>query len=173
MFTLLTSTYVNPVSAATYQICGYEWASSSIKYYYDNYNSSRFVSFLNNAASVWNSSGVSNARLSYQYGSGIYCTEGYYPNAQDDGWSYISWNSNGIITSASLVINSGATITWNNDNALRSVFVHEFGHNLSLDENWPLQCVMNTYTWGNQSRYGSFSIYSPQLVDVTAVNTVY
>ncbi len=173
MFTLLTSTYLKPVNAATYQICGYQWPSSSISYYYDNYNSSRFKSFLNDAASVWNSSGVSKARLSYNYGSGVYCTEGYYPNAQDDGWSYIYWDSKGIITSASILINTAATTTWNNDYALKSVFVHEFGHILSLDENWPLECVMNTYTWGYLSRYGTFGIYKPQPVDVAAINTVY
>lgn len=162
---------LSTASVSAYNICGYNWSNKSIKFYYDSFNSTRFKNMIDKAASVWNASGI-DASLTYQSGSGAYCVEGYYPNATWDGISYISW-SNYLITSATLVLNTGISVTWNNDNALQSVAVHEFGHIICLDENYPLECVMNTNTWGELSRFGHYRIITPKPIDVAAVNSVY
>jgi hypothetical protein len=159
-------------SAYAYNLCGYEWSSSSIKYYYDSYPSTRFKTYIGLGASAWNSTSM-HASLTNQYPNGAYCAETSNPNATWDGISYVSWDANGYVTSASIVLNTAVTQTWNNDAALKSVAVHEFGHILSLDENGTSQYIMNDCTWGAYSRYGTYKLTTPQSMDVTGVNQIY
>ena len=171
---LLVSSLLLSISKPTYayNLEGYHWSSSAIKYYYEDYDSSRFRYFIELGAAAWNSQSI-NASLTNSYGLGVFCGESYSPSAGWDGICYISWDNNGYITSASLVLNSGIAQTWNNDGALKSVAVHEFGHILSLGENPGLVCIMNDATWGPQSRYGTYGLTTPQPIDVGGVNYIY
>ncbi|HHU72696.1 MAG TPA: hypothetical protein GXZ21_11785 [Clostridiales bacterium] len=162
----------NITAYAAYNLEPYEWSDSAIKYYYDNYNSTRFKTYIGIAASTWNSESI-NASLSYQYPIGAYCTEVQDPNAAWDGICYISYDSNGYITNATLCLNASISVTWNNDNALKSVAVHEFGHILSLGDNGEMKCIMNDMTWGTNSRYGTYKLTTPQSIDVAGVNYIY
>lgn len=163
----------NSSSAYAYNLYGYKWSSPSIKYYYDNYISTRCKTFIGTAVSTWNSQGT---KISFSFSSTspyVYCSEVSDSNATWDGITYISWGSNGYVTSATVVLNSGVTRTWNNDGALKSVAVHEFGHVLGLDENGTDKCIMNDATWGLQSRYETYSLTTPQKADVDAIKYLY
>jgi YD repeat-containing protein len=175
LLSVMLTTFIlifNCTSAYAYNLCGYEWRSSSIKYYYDNYPSYRFKSTIGQAASAWNSESI-NASLSFQYPDGVYCAEVTSPNATWDGICYIYWDDEGYVTSATLALNSAISQTWDDSGALKSVAVHEFGHILSLDENGTLECIMNDCTWGVNSRYGTYGLTTPQSIDVAGVNMIY
>lgn len=152
-----------------YSKSGYTWSSSTIKYYYDNYNSTRGKSYINTGASAWNSTDVTFTKSgSYN----IYCSEVSNPDASWDGITYLTY-SGSKFKSATLYLNMSKTNTWNNNDALKSVAVHEFGHALGLSHVPNAKVIMNPYTWGTNSRYGTFGITTIQTDDRVGANALY
>lgn len=163
---------ISAFTVSGYSLLGYKNKSSTVNYYYDNYNSSRFKDFVSKGASSWNSAKV-DAKFSYKYASGIVCSETSNSKVSWDGISYYSHNSKNQFTSQSIVINK-AMPAWNTDGALKSVVVHEFGHQLGLDDLYNgSKAVMNGYTYGNNSRYGTYKISAPTTDDKNGVNKIY
>lgn len=156
-------------TAYAYNTVGYTWSSSSINYYYDNYNSSRGKSFIGTGASTWNSTDVTfTNNASYN----VYCTEVSNSKVSWDGLTSYSYSGNRF-TSETLQLNMAITSTWNSDGALKSVAVHEFGHALGLDHVTNGKVIMNPYTWGTNSRYGDFGLTTPQTDDKNGANDLY
>ena len=72
-----------------------------------------------------------------------------------------------------MYINTGIKETWNNDGALQSVAVHEFGHCLGLADNNSTRTIMNGYTFGTGSRYEGYGIILPTTDDENGINNLY
>ena len=70
-------------------------------------------------------------------------------------------------------LNTAYTNTWSSAGARKSVAVHEFGHVFGLDENGSTKTIMNAFTWGSNSRYGSYGLTTPQSDDKSGVNSIY
>lgn len=158
IFSLMISLNVH-----AYNYTGYRWEKTSIQYYYTN-------SIFATGAAAW--SGL-DAKLSY--GSTYYdinCYTVSSPNAAWDGISYIGHDMLHI-NSVTININTAASKTWNNSNAVKSVVAHEFGHALGLDENGSTRTIMNDHTWGTNSRYETYKLTTPQSDDKTGINAIY
>lgn len=166
---LLVGTTI-PALAYTFSVA--RWPSSTIRYYYDNYNSARGKSFIIAGASGWNGTDVSFvAGNAGNYN--VYCTETDNPNVSWDGVTTSYYNSStGYFTSQTLQLNRSKTNTWNNDGALQSVAIHEFGHSLGLSHTNG-RVIMNPYTWGDGSRYGDYGITTIQSDDRNGANARY
>lgn len=161
----------NSVTADAYTTLGLTWSSSTITYYYENYNSNRAKSYFETGASGWSSTDVNFVKgNSANYN--IYCTEVYNENVEWDGLTNHnpSWGIH--FERQVLQLNYASTRTWNNDKALQSVVIHEFGHCLGLDHTLG-KVIMNPYTWGDESRYGAYSIFTIQTDDRNGANALY
>lgn len=162
---------INTVSFAYYTM-GYVWGSSTIRYYYDSYNSSRGRTYFEIGASGW--SGTDVNFISGNAGNyNILCTEVDNSNVAWDGLTNYSY-SGSYFTSQTLQLNRAITNTWNSDEALKSVVIHEFGHCLGLEHDYSLgEVIMNPYTWGVNSRYGDYGISTIQADDINGANALY
>lgn len=154
---------ITAVDVQAYQTIGKRWAKTSINYYYTN---SVFAS----GASAW--SGL-DAKFIYSptyYDVNCYTVSDL--KAAWDGASQIGQNSTHIV-SVTITVNTAASQTWNNSNAVKSVVAHEFGHALGLNENGSSRTIMNDHTWGANSRYGTYGLTQPQADDRAGVNAIY
>lgn len=166
----LTFVY-NQTPIWAYHYLGSKWPSSSIKYNYDNQTSSGYVqTFFGSAANVWSKSDVT-IRKSGSGNDVIYCIQVSEPKESWDGISS-NYKKNGIISYSLIEINKAITKTWNNQGALKSVVVHEFGHTLGLDHTNGA-VIMNPYTWGSKSRYGEYGVTVPASDDIKGINALY
>ncbi len=159
-------------SASAYQFIGFKWNTTAIHYYYDNFVGSRAIQFFSQGATAWNAANV-DATISYGGGNFVYCAVAQYPDVEWDGMVSTSWDPWFYVASQSLILNKSATSTWENDGALKSVVVHEFGHVYGLADNGITRTIMNGYTWGTNSRYGGYSLTAPQPDDINGVNAIY
>ena len=152
----------------------YRWSSSSIQYYYDNWIGSKARSALYNGASAWRATNADATINESPSSSRVYCYVLNDPTGDWDGVTECVMDpSTHYFVSQELILNTGFTETWNNDKALQSVVVHEMGHVFGLDENGFSRTIMNEYTWGDYSRYGTYSLTTPQSDDIAGVNSIY
>jgi Matrixin. len=168
---LITFFSISVSSVSAYVTFPFKWDHSNIKYLYENYNTSRGKAYFASGAATWN---ITNVTLSFGSFSNydILITETYRTDVVWDGFCTIA-NSGNFMTRATIQINMAYTATYNNDGALKSVVVHEFGHALGLDENGNTQTVMNRLTWGTKSRYGTYAISSPKQDDKNGIASLY
>lgn len=157
------------ITASAYSLIGNKWSSSSVTYYYDNYNSSRGQSYITSGATAWN---TTDASLSKSSSYNIYVSEVENPNVTWDGLTTY-YASGGNFTSVTISLNKSQTTTWDDNGALKSVSVHEFGHSLGLNDNGTAKTIMNGYTWGTNSRYGDYGLTAPQTDDKNGINSLY
>lgn len=157
---------------ADHVMLGPLWNKNTVSYYYENFNSSRAKSYFRTGANAWNSTD-----MSFVVGSAsnydIYCGETGRPYETWDGITYWTLDDNGYFASQTLLLNYSYTKTWNDDNALKSVVVHEFGHCAGLDHRSGEKSIMNPTTWGNDSRYEYWGVVVPQTKDINSVNYYY
>lgn len=151
------------MNVQAYNYTGYRWEKTSIKYYYTN-------SIFATGASSWSGLDANFSYSSTYYDINCYTVSS--PNANWDGISYIEHDMLHI-TSVTININTAASQTGNNSNAVKSVVAHEFGHALGLDENGSTKTIMNDHTWGTNSRYGTYNLTTPQADDKSGVNAIY
>lgn len=151
-----------------YNLIGYKWSTNSATYYYDNYNSSRGKTYFKEGATAWNSTDFTFSMGSYS-SRNIFCSETNV-EAQWDAISTTTYNG-AYFVSGTLLVNTTSR-TWNNDGALKSAIVHEFGHCLGLDE-YDAVVIMNSCTWGDNSRYETYKLTTPQSDDKKGVNYLY
>lgn len=154
-----------------YNTLGYIWKSSTIKYYYENFNSVRAKTFINTGANGWSATNV-NFTTGNAGNYNIYCSEVTNSNVSWDGVTTSYYSNDGYFTRQTMQLNRAITSTWNTDGALKSVVTHEFGHCLGLDHSNG-KVIMNPYTWGNNSRYGSYNISTIQQDDKNGANALY
>jgi hypothetical protein len=161
-------------NAFAYQTSGGKWSSAApLKWYYDSYISLATKTAASNAASSWNNVGIPKANFSFSSGGSVYVTEAYDSTTDSDGWTTKTPCITCIYTSATIVINTYITTTYNNSGALQSVMTHEFGHVFGLSHNDGTKCIMISYTWGTGSRYGGYGLTTPQADDVNGVTSIY
>lgn len=158
------------VTAYAYNTLGYKWSSSTIRYYYDSYNSSRAKTYFATGAGGWNDTDV-NFTSGNAGNYDIYCTEVNNANVSWDGLTSHDY-SGSYFAGQILQLNCAQTNTWNSDGALKSVVIHEFGHCLGLDHSLG-EVIMNPYTWGVGSRYGDYGITTIQTDDKNGANDLY
>lgn len=169
---LIFSTLLMP--AAAYKVTGFKWGTKTINYYYDNYVFANAKNAISTATSSWNGSNV-DATLRFSASPiNVSCTDIDEPTAMWDGLTrcYVDPNTK-LFTSQSLLLNMAATETWNSRGALNSVACHEFGHVFGLNENGTTATLMNSYTWGDNSRWEGYGISSPTSDDIRGVNSLY
>ncbi|MGN1126605.1 MAG: matrixin family metalloprotease [Ruminococcus sp.] len=172
LFLVLVMILLSVTTVNCYSLIGCKNKSSKVYYYYDNFNSVRFKNFIVKGGNAWNNANV-DAKLYPKYAKGIVCSETSNANVGWDGLSYCTWDKNKIFVSQSILINK-AKPAWNSDGALKSVIVHEFGHQLGLgDLHLGNKAVMNGYTYGDNSRYGGYKINKPTTDDKNGVNKIY
>ena len=68
---------------------------------------------------------------------------------------------------------NSARESWEDNGALLSVALHEFGHAFGLDDNGTTKTIMNEYTYGYNSRYDTYRLNRTQNDDVNGVNKIY
>ena len=163
--------FASTTTVSAYQLKPYKWNTSSIHYYYDNWVGARAIRFFITGVSAWNSTNA-DATISYGGGNFVYFCVAQSPDAEWDGM-VSTYYSNGYVTSQTLTLNEGITRTWSSDGALKSVIVHEIGHVFCLGDNGTTCTIMNGYTWGDNSRYGGYSLTTPQRDDINGVNAIY
>lgn len=169
---ILLSGIVNVVYA--YNVIGCRWESSTVYYYYDNYNSSRGKAYIDIGAEGWDSTDI-NFIKGTAGNYNIYCSETDNLNVSWDGiTNYTYSGTSGYINDpATIQLNTAKTRTWNDNGALQSVAIHEFGHAVGLAHVENARVIMNPYTWGENSRYEDFGITTIQADDVNGANSLY
>ena|GEM_PF-2480921 len=171
LIAILTFTSITSL-ARDFVRLGPRWGSSFITFSFDNWNSARARTIFTNGAASWNSgTRIDLVRANNISGIDIDIGEGRF-NTAWDGFT-VSISRNGFFQSSIINLNMNATLTWNNDRALLSVVVHEFGHALGLDDNPGTRTVMNGTTWGANSRFQTFNITAPQTGDRNGINSIY
>lgn len=168
---LIMSTLLLPASA--YEKIGPTWSSSTINYYYDNYVASNAKNAIATATSNWNSSNIDATLRFYSSPINVYCSDTNMPNVDWDGLTNMTYSaSTNKFTYQSMLLNSAAR-SWSVTGALASVACHEFGHVFGLDENGTTRTIMNSYTWGTNSRWETYGLTSPTSDDILGVNSLY
>lgn len=160
-----------PVSA--YVKAPYRHKINVIYYYYDNWAGMRAISFYAKGASAWKSK-TTEATIS-QYNSShydVYFSVSQNPNVAWDGLTSTTIDGSGYVVRQSMCLNQSSR-AWNDDGALQSVVVHEMGHVFGLKENGYTKTIMNSYTYGANSRYGTYKLTTPQTDDKNGVNAIY
>lgn len=152
-----------------------KWSSANpLNWYYDNYVSTNTKTASSAGATAWNNVAYSKVKFEFSSGSKIYVTEINDSTVSWDGFSNFSYDSTTKLrTSGIITYNSFYTVTFNNSNALKSVATHEFGHAIGLGDNGTNKCIMNRYTWGTNSRYGTYGYTTPQTDDINGIKALY
>lgn len=172
LLSLLMGSLVYGIANA-YTLIGLRWSTMPVTYYYDSFSHSRTQTSTSHAVSAWNST---DATLNFSATHKIYISNTSNSSVDWDGIAYlvpVSVASN-YLSSVSIVINSAKTATWNSTGARNSVVAHEFGHALGLAHSpYGSANLMNSFTWGTNSRYGHWNIQSPTIDDRNGVNFLY
>lgn len=156
-----------------YNFSGPRWQSSTIRYYYENWNSARAQSYIRIGGNGWNSTDV-NFIQGTASNYNVYCSEVMNPSVDWTGITNSSYNATTMLfVSQTIQLNASKTSTWNNNGALQSVAIHEFGHSLGLAEYPNAAVIMNPYTPGTNSRYGTYGITTIQSDDRNCANARY
>ena len=154
-----------------YQVLGYRWPSSTITYSFSSGMAQRAQAYTTTCAGMWNSSDATLTQVSSGYN--VWVSTVSYSDAEWDGLTDLYLSGGYFTGTAYLRINAGATETWNDNGALRSVVLHEFGHCLGLADLEGERAIMNGFTWGNYSRYGAYGLTTLQNDDLAGVNSIY
>lgn len=160
----------NHLTTYAYEVLGYKWSSSTIRFYYENFNSARAKKYFVIGANGWSSTNV-NFTSGNSANYNIYCNEINYENVAWDGLTNSKYSGK-YFTRQTIQINQAQKKTWDSDGALQSVVIHEFGHGVGLDE-CSGAVIMNPYTWGENSRYGTYKITTIQTDDKKGANAIY
>ena len=160
------------VPVYAYKYTGYKWSNTNVAYYYENYNTARGKKYLQIGAQAWNDTDVT---LSKKSSYNILCSEINKPDVEWDGVTRLEGidKTKKLYLDLVMYINTGIKETWNNDGALESVAVHEFGHCLGLADNNSTRTIMNGYTFGTGSRYEGYGIILPTTDDENGINNLY
>lgn len=142
---------------------GYRWEDSAIKYNYIGW-------MFHSGATSWSGLDATFVNASTYYGVDCYIVSE--PEATWDGKTKIGQNMTHIV-SAIVTINSASSMTWNDNEALKSVASHEFGHVLGLNDVSQECAIMNSATWGEKSRYGTYKLTSPTQDEKNTINSIY
>lgn len=166
-------------SAGAYNLTSFRHKNSKIYYYYDNWIGYKAYYAAGYAANAWRAKTTEaeilhnseNPSRSYE----VTILAGSFPN---EGWDGVTKTEketiNGVIYVKSQTVKyNTASPAWNDENALKSVAVHEFGHVFGLHENNYTRTIMNSYTYGSNSRYETYGLTTPQTDDVNGVNAIY
>ena len=160
-----------PNTVSAYALCGFHWDSYVIRYYYDSSCTSRARTYLNIAVNAWNSRIQLELLAGTSSNHHVRCAETEEVNAIWDGAVY--YNADGeLFYEMTLYLNNGKFDTWNDNGALQSVAVHEFGHVIGLSESSGRK-IMNPKTWGSNSRYEQYGIVLPVSDDIEGADFIY
>lgn len=178
-FAILAILISIPLSTYAYATLVFRHRNPNIYYYYDNWTDPRGVSFFSSGASAWRAKTTEAQILHYSNnpGSGfnVYMSVGNISEVTWDGVTNTNYSTSYpyYVNSQTVTINRAYTSTWNNDGALQSVVVHEMGHVFGLADYGNSRTIMNGYTFGTNSRYGTYGLTVPQADDVNGVNAKY
>ena len=163
--------FASATTVSAYRLLPVKWNTSTIHYYYDNWVGTRAIRFFRTGVSTWNGTNI-DASISYGGDNYVYFCVTLSPDVDWDGMVR-TFYSGSYVTSQTLYLNESQTLTWSNDDALKSVIVHEIGHVFCLDDNGTSRTIMNGFTFGENSRYEGYSITTPQQDDINGVNAIY
>ncbi len=147
-------------SNSTRAVFGEKWASVPVKVYADSSFNATYISQLQQAIAAWNSTRVGTVltyagtiRNPYMV-NGIGVTKAPISTAGTVGNTVLTYTGS-TINKAVVTLNSN--LTFNNGSTtsgtyyLKSVFMHELGHALGLDDNYDSSSIMCGYYTGSTS----------------------
>lgn len=163
--------------ASAYSLLGYRHRVPKVYYFYDNWMSFTARDAMVAGCTAWKSKTTKIVMEGGKSGGSgsldVYVSAGSVPDVDRDGLTSYSWDGDGYFTEVTLGLNS-AKPAWNDENALKSVVVHEIGHVFGLDDLYGgNRAIMNGYTYGDNSRYGTYNLTTPQTDDINGINYLY
>lgn len=162
-------------SAGAYQLTGYRQWNSKIYYYYDNWIGTKAQYAFDSAAAAWRTkttkATIEHCSANPNTGYDVYVLVDDQPNVAWDAKT--SGPTIGTYYDGLMVTFNTAKPTWNDSGALKSAAVHELGHIFGLNENGTTKTIMNYKTYGENSRYETYRLTTPQTDDVNGVNAIY
>ena len=170
--TALSLSITLSMSAGAYVLLGTHHKSSTIYYYYDNWIGANASNAVVSAVNAWRAKTTQATLKPATTTSGytVYISVGNY----DTGWDGLTVsNVVGNEVESQTVIFNMTRKAWNDPEALKSVAGHEFGHVFGIGDQHGARVIMNDFTYGDNSRYATYKITTPQTDDVNGVNAIY